>query len=91
MDLNSHLNQLWVQELRTTCLSNFFPILELIFFEKTSVGGAQRARLVRYPLSDPEGRKRIPEADLAKIEQDLSRKKLRSQMARAVCYPLIRS
>lgn len=44
---------------------------ELVFFEKTSIGGAQRAKLDRYPLNSPEGRARIPEAELAKIEQDL--------------------
>ena len=44
---------------------------ELVFFEKTSVGGAQKAKLTRYPVDSPEGRSRIPEAELQKIEQDL--------------------
>src|SRR5271168_1080646 len=44
---------------------------ELVFFEKTSVGGAQKAKLTRFPLNSPEGRGRIPPDEMARIEQDL--------------------
>lgn len=44
---------------------------ELIFFSKTSVGGAQKAELTRCPLNSEEGRSRIPAEDHKRLMEEL--------------------
>jgi peptide chain release factor 3 len=44
---------------------------EFVFFTKTSVGGAQKALLTRYPLESKEGSSVVPENELFKLEHDL--------------------
>jgi len=44
---------------------------ELIFFSKTSIGGAQKADITRYDFNSPEGRSLISPDELQKLSEDL--------------------
>lgn len=44
---------------------------EVIFFSKTSVGGALRAEMERFKLNDPEVAKRVPEHVLKQLTDEL--------------------
>lgn len=44
---------------------------EAIFFTRTSIGGAQRASMEKFPLTDPEVTKRVPEHVLKQLHDEL--------------------
>lgn len=44
---------------------------ECVFFEKTSIGGAQKADIVRLPLDSPEAKAKIGESEYAALRQEL--------------------
>lgn len=44
---------------------------EMVFFSKTSVGGAGKAGITRFKIEDPEGLAMIPEMDKEKLFHDL--------------------
>ncbi len=44
---------------------------ELLFFSKTSVGGAQKASVQRYPFNSAEGKALLTEEERGKLTQDL--------------------
>ena len=44
---------------------------ECLFFVKTSIGGAQKADIIRYPLHSPEAIAKINAEDYAKLMEDL--------------------
>ncbi|MBA3957421.1 MAG: peptide chain release factor 3 [Parachlamydiaceae bacterium] len=44
---------------------------ELVFFSKTSIGGAQKADLTRYPFDSAEGRARVPNDEWEKLQGEL--------------------
>ena len=44
---------------------------ECVFFSKTSTGGAQKADMVRYPLSSTESQSRIDSEDYARLLEEL--------------------
>lgn len=44
---------------------------EVIFFTRTSVGGAQKAAMERFPLDHPEVTKRVPEHVLKQLKEEL--------------------
>lgn len=44
---------------------------EFVFFSKTSIGGAQRALMTRYPLNSAEGRALLSEEERQLLDQDL--------------------
>jgi peptide chain release factor 3 len=44
---------------------------EIVTFSKTSIGGAQKALLTRYPLESPEAHALIPEMEWQRLQQEL--------------------